>query len=142
MNNSLILLWSVILLSLPAFGADLDGRSAFTPPPGRDIGAALKRAERENKRVLVFLVDPAKNQAQHLIGTMSPAETKQTVKDHFIVVLLTNPHEPHIAGQVTDVVSVHPAYFLFDKDGKILAKGDAAMGNYSIAWSKKLAEMP
>lgn len=124
-----ILLLALLVFSVAATMAeDLDGRTAFSTPPGRDIGAALKRAAAEKKRVLVFIVDPAKKQGFHIKGTMGSDEAKKLVKDNFIVVLINNANEKHVAGLVEDVSPVHPAYVLFKSDGTVAAKGDAAMG--------------
>ena len=126
-----------------AVAEDLDGRTAFLSAPTRDVGGALERAGKENKRVLVFVVNPGKHHGGHIVGTMEVAETKQLVKDNFIVVLVTNPHEKHVAGLVDDVVSIHPAYIVFKADGTVVEKGDAAMGgNNGLIWMKKLVAMP
>jgi hypothetical protein len=122
---------------------DLDGRTAFASTPGRSVGAALQRAEKENKRVLVLVVDPGKKQGFHIKGTMGAEDTKQLVKDHFLVVIVTNPNEKYIAGLVDDVVSVHPAYVLLKPDGTVVTKGDAAMGAANgLKWAQQLVAMP
>ncbi|HSI11549.1 MAG TPA: hypothetical protein VK961_05870 [Chthoniobacter sp.] len=138
------LLLAFILLSVGrTFGEDLDGRSAFLSAPGRDVSQALKRAEQEKKKVLVFVVNTAKKQAGHLIGTMEVPETKKLVHDNFVVVIVTNPHEKHVAGLVDDVVPIHPSYVVFKADGTVLEKGDAAMGgNNGLNWIKKLVATP
>jgi hypothetical protein len=103
----------------------------------------LERAGKEQKRVLVFVVNPAKREGFHIKGTMGAAETKQLVKDNFLVVIVTNPSEKYIAGLVDDVVSVHPAYVLFKPDGTVMAKGDAAMGAANgVKWAQQLVAMP
>ena len=127
--KQLALLLALLAFPLTAtFAADPDGRSAFINPPGRDITAALKRAETEKKRVLVFIVDPAKKEGFHIEGTMGSAEAKKLVKDNFLVVIIPSAKEKHVAGLVDDVTPVHPAYVLFKADGTVIAKGDAAMG--------------
>ena len=133
-------LWAISGISL---AEDLDGRTAFLTTPGRSVSAALNRAGKERKRVLVFVVNPAKREGGHIKGTMGADETKQIVRDHFLVVIVTNPSEKYIAGVVDDVVSVHPAYVLFEPDGTVLAKGDAAMGAANgVKWAQQLAALP
>ncbi len=135
----LSLLFSTVGLSV----ADDDGRSAFTATPGRDVGAALKRAERENKRVMVIIVEPGKKQASHLNATMQAEETKKMVKENFIVVVLSNRKEKHVAGLVDDVMSVHPAYVILKPDGTVESKGDAAMGaGPGLKWMQQLVTKP
>lgn len=141
--KALLSVLSLLLLAIGTCVADDDGRSAFTVTPGRDIGAALKRAERENKRVLVVIVEPGKKQAPHLNATMQAEETKKMVKDHFIVVVLSNRKEKHVAGLVDDVMSVHPAYVIFKPDGAVESKGDAAMGaGPGLKWMEQLVGKP
>ena len=122
---------------------DLDGRSAFLTAPGRDVAQALKKAGEEKKRVLVFVVNTTKHHGGHIAGTMEVEETKNLVRDNFIVVIVTNPHEKHVAGLVDDVVSIHPAYVVFKPDGTVVEKGDAAMGgNNGLKWIQKLVATP
>jgi hypothetical protein len=138
------LVFCFALLSLTKTVAeDQDGRTAFLTAPGRDVGQALKRAGEEQKRVLVFVVNPTKHHGGHIIGTMEVEETKKLVRDNFVVVILTNPHEKHVAGLVDDVVSIHPAYVVFKPDGTVVEKGDAAMGgNNGLKWIQKLVATP
>ena len=137
-----VLLVSLWAIPGAAWAEDLDGRTAFATTPGRSVGAALARAAKENKRVLVFVVDLGKKEGGHIKGTMGAEETKQIVKDNFLVVIVTNPAEKYIAGLVDDVVSVHPAYVLFKPDGTVLAKGDAAMGAANgLKWAQQLAAL-
>jgi hypothetical protein len=140
----LVVLFCLILFPLTVtIAEDVDGRTAFLSAPGRDVAQAMKRAGDEKKRVLVFVVNPAKRHGGHIIGTMEVEETKKLVKDNFVVVIVTNPHEKHIAGLVDDVVSVHPAYVVFKPDGTVVEKGDAAMGGANgLKWIQKLVATP
>jgi len=143
MKSITLVLCLVLLSAAKMFGEDLDGRSAFLSAPGRDVGQALKRAGEEKKRVMVFVVNTAKRHGGHIVGTMEVAETKQLVRDNFIVVIVTNPHEKHIAGLVDNVVEVHPAYVVFKPDGTVVEKGDAAMGGANgLKWIQKLVATP
>jgi len=142
MKHLFCLLALLVVVPVLGWAAD-DARSAFLNPPGRDIGAALKRATTEKKRVMVFTVDPARKQASHLEATMETPEAKQLVKDNFLVVIIPNRNEKHIAGMVDDVSPVHPAYVIFNPDGSVLEKGTAAMGAaLGLQWVKKLADTP
>jgi hypothetical protein len=136
----------ILLLAFTAVGAiaeDLDGRTAFLSAPGRDIGAALKRADTEHKRVLVFISNPARKHGSHINGTMGAPETKKMVKENFIVVIVPNSTDKHVAGLVDDVNPVHPAYVVFKPDGTVVEKGDAAMGaGNGYNWMQKLVATP
>jgi hypothetical protein len=140
----LLLFLSLVLLPLAkGVAEDVDGRSAFLTAPGRDVAQALKRAGDEKKRVLVFVVNTTKHHGGHILGTMEVEETKKLVRDNFVVVIVTNPHEKHIAGLVDDVVPVHPAYVVFKPDGTVVEKGDAAMGGANgLKWIQKLVAAP
>ena len=139
-----VLILSLLIMPIAVTVAeDLDGRSAFASTPGRDVGAALKRAGIEKKLVLVFVVDPGKKQAPHLQATMQAEETKKLVKEQFLVVIIPKANEKHVAGLVDDVVSVHPAYVVFKPDGTVVAKGDAAMGaGNGLKWIQQLVATP
>jgi hypothetical protein len=133
----------LVVPTLLALAEDLDGRSAFLTPPGRDVGAALKRAESEKKRVLVFVADPARKVGFHIRGTMEAPETKKMVKESLIVVFVPNNKEKHVAGLVDDVNPMHPGYVVFNADGTVLEKGDGAMGAAKgLEWIKKLVATP
>ena len=143
MKYFVLLLLALVVPSTPTFAEDLDGRSAFLNPPGRDIGAALKRAETEHKRVLVFISDPGRKEGFHIKGTMEAPETKKLVKENFLVVLIPNKQEKHVAGLVDDVIPMHPAYVVFKPDGTVQAKGDAAMGSANgFKWVQQLIATP
>jgi hypothetical protein len=143
MKYFILALCLILLVPANILAEDQDGRTAFLSAPGRDVGQALKRAGEEKKRVLVFVVNPTKHHGGHIIGTMEVEETKKLVRDNFIVVIVTNPHEKHVAGLVDDVVPIHPAYVIFKPDGTVVEKGDAAMGgNNGLKWIQKLVATP
>jgi len=142
--KKLILFLSLIVSAFSvAVAEDLDGRTAFLTPPGRDISAALKRADTEHKRVLVFIVDPGRKEGFHIRGTMDAPETKKLVKDNFLVVIIPSSKEKHVAGLVDDTNPMHPSYVVFNADGTVVAKGDAAMGGANgFNWIKQLIATP
>jgi hypothetical protein len=143
MKHYALVLCLVLFSLAKTLGEDVDSRTAFLTAPGRDVAQAMKRAGEENKRVLVCVVNTAKHHGGHIIGTMEVEETKKLVRDNFVVVIVTNPHEKHIAGLVDDVVSVHPAYVVFKPDGTVVDKGDAAMGGANgLKWIQKLVATP
>jgi hypothetical protein len=138
----LFLVLSLVSVSA-AVAEDPDGRTAFISAPGRDIEAAMKRAEKEKKRVLVFVVEPGKKAGTHIRGTMETPEAKKLAEDNFVVVFVTSRKEKHVAGMVDDVSPVHPAYVLFKTDGTVIEKGDAAMGgNNGLNWLRKISAAP
>jgi hypothetical protein len=106
---------------------DAEAKTAFLTPPGHSVAAALKRAVTENKRVLVFVTDPKKGHAGHLKATLGTAETKQMVRDNFLVVL-TDFHDKAVSGIIHGVNPAHPAFVLFKPDGTVIEQGTAAMG--------------
>lgn len=90
------LIASILLLGcLCCPAADFDARVAFGSSPGRDVDAALKRAEKEKKRVLLFSYDPKVGSdypGSDITMFMDLQETKKLVREKFIVVLLTRGH--------------------------------------------------
>jgi hypothetical protein len=65
------------------------------------------------------------------------------VKDNFLVAIVPNSKEKHVAGLVDDVNPMHPAYVLFKADGTVVEKGDAAMGAANgLEWVKKMIATP
>src|SRR5690606_8389155 len=105
-----------------------DARSSLGITAGRSITAALKRAEKEDKRVLVFAVDESKTaQGFHIRGMLEFEETKQRVRDHFLLVV-TDFKDKDIRDLVVNESTERPFYVLFNKDGTVAQKGSAAMG--------------
>lgn len=107
---------------------EFDARAVLDVNEGHNVEGAIKRAEKEKKRVLVFALDAKKdNQAFHIKGMLEFEETKKLVKENFLIVVTDFKEKtirPLVAGGATD----RPMYFLFDKDGKLIQKGTTAMG--------------
>jgi thioredoxin-related protein len=123
----LILAVALCLLS-SAVAEEVDTRAAIGITSGRSVNAAVKRAEKENKQVLVLVVDASKqSQAFHIKGMMEFEETKDLVKEHFILVM-TDFEDKNIRDYVKTENRERPAYVLLGKDGKVIQKGTAAVG--------------
>lgn len=74
----------------------LDVRAAFDTTPGRDMDAALKRAEKEKKRVFLATYDPKEGgnfPGLDIKYFTDLQETKKLLKDNFILVLLLKGHK-------------------------------------------------
>jgi hypothetical protein len=122
---------------------EADTRSVFTTAPGKDIDAALELAAKQNKRVLVFVFDPLQQHSFHLKATMGAPETRKLVDANFVVVFVSDSDAKHVSGQVNDISPAHPAWVLFKPDGKVVEKGDAAMGaERGLKWIQHLVALP
>ena len=107
---------------------EFDARDSLGINAGRSVDAAIKRAAKEDKRVLVLALDPdKKNQGFHIRGMMEFEETKDLVKEHFILVV-TDFKDKHIRDLVGEITKERPMYVLFNKDGTVAEKGTAAVG--------------
>lgn len=127
--KSILLIGVLAILSAGANRAEeVDTRSAIGITAGRSVDAAVKRAAKENKRVLVLVVDPTKKaQTFHIKGMMEFEETKNLVKDHFILVV-TDFRDKNIRDHVEKESTERPVYVLLNKDGSLVQKGTTAMG--------------
>jgi hypothetical protein len=128
MKKLLSLFLPALLFAAMAIADEFDARAVLGVSEGHNVEGAIKRAEKEKKRVLVFALDPKKdNQAFHIKGMLEFEETKKLVKENFLIVVTDFKEKtikPLAAGEATD----RPMYFLFDKDGKVIQKGTTAMG--------------
>jgi hypothetical protein len=107
---------------------EFDARATLGVSAGRSVDAAIKRADKEKKRVLVFAIDPdKKGQVFHIEGMLEFEETKKLVRENFIIVT-TNFKEKTIRTHAANAGTDRPMYFLFDKDGKLIEKGATNMG--------------
>ncbi|WP_395746780.1 hypothetical protein [Prosthecobacter sp.] len=126
-----IALFSLALLTFGSLSlrADVfDSRAVLGVTSGVSIDAAVKRAKKENKKVLVFALDEQKNsQAFHIKGMLEFEETKKLVRDNFLIVV-TDFKDKHIRDHIGSDGTDRPMYFLFGGDGKIIQKGTTAMG--------------
>ncbi len=124
-------LFSLILLGLGAMAVaadDFNAQSFLGMSAGNSVGAAIKRGEKDGKKVLVFAYDPAKRgQAFHIEGMLDLEETRRLVRDNFLIVL-TDFKDRNIRDHVGDETQTRPMFFLFGTDGKLIQKGTAAVG--------------
>lgn len=92
---SRLLLIASLLTSL-VLAAPLDERAAFGTSPGRDVDAALKRAQKEKKRIFLATYDPKEGgnfPGLDIKYFTDLEETKKLLKENFIIVLLTKGHK-------------------------------------------------
>lgn len=115
------LLFFFVGSSICAHAADFDARKVFGTSPGRDLDAALKRAAKENQRVVLFTYDPKDGgiyPGSDITFFMDLLETKKLVKENFIVVLLTRGHKDLV--RYPSPGAPEKAYYvLFRRDGKV-----------------------
>jgi hypothetical protein len=124
---SLLLLFALLPVSSVS-AEEFDARAVLGVNAGRSVDAAIKRAEKEKRRVLVIALDPDKNgQVFHIEGMFEFEETKKLVKENFIVVA-TDFKEKTIRTHAANASTERPMYFLFDKDGKLIEKGATNVG--------------
>lgn len=107
---------------------EFDSRAALGITSGRSVEAAIKRGQKENKQVLVFVVDESKKaQGFHIKGMLEFEETKALVRDHFLLVV-TDFKDKNIRDRVAGESTERPVYVLFNRDGTVAQKGSTAMG--------------
>ncbi len=125
-----------------AIADDFDAQSFLGMSAGNNVGAAIKRGEKDGKRVLVFAYDAKKpGQAFHIEGMLDLEQNRQLVRDNFLIVL-TDFKDRNIRDQVGDESQTRPMFFLFGTDGKLIQKGTAAVGAGSgnklvVEWTEK-----
>ena len=94
--KALTLFLTVVSICSLAVAAPFDARAAFDTSPGRDVDAALKRAEKDKKRVFLVSYDPEAGgnfPGLDIKYFTDLQETKKILKDNFIIVLLTKGHK-------------------------------------------------
>ena len=85
-----------LLCCTSLMAADFDAQAVFGYPPGHDVDAALKRAAKAKKKVLLFSYDPKAAglyPGLDITYFMELLETKKLVKENFIVVVLLRGHK-------------------------------------------------
>jgi hypothetical protein len=89
--KTVILAIIVAFWSITAIAKPFDARATFGVAPGLDLNAALKRAEKDKKRVLLFFWNSREKgnyPGLEMKYFAELQETKQLLKDNFILVLL------------------------------------------------------
>lgn len=131
-----ILMIGVLLATARA--DDFNARAVLGVTPGNSVAAAVKRGAKDGKRVLVFALDPKKNnQSFHIEGMLEFQETKRLVLEHFLIVV-TDFKDRNIRDLVGDDGTDRPMYFLFNTDGTLAQRGTTAMGG--VAGAKLVKE--
>ena len=138
-----IITW--LMLALVCFNmqaAEFDSRAAFGMAPARDVDAALKRAAKDKKQVVLFGFDPKADGSfpGYMIAYfMELAETKKLVKDNFIVVVLERGHKD-LERYPNPGPPEKPYYALLRPDGNT-AKTEMVYANSSVGL-KTVKEWP
>lgn len=118
----------LVLFLAQAQADEFDSQAFMGMNSGNSVGAAIKRGEKDKKRVLVFAYDEKKKgQAFHIKGMLELEETKKLVREHFILVI-TDFKDRNIRDVIGSEGMDRPVYFLFNTDGSLVQKGTAAMG--------------
>ncbi len=130
MKHSTLLCLLLALFTTALTAAEFDARAAFGTVPGRDLDAALKRAQKENKRIFLAIYDPKgdyNDQGLQIKYFTDMEETKKLLKENFIIVLLARTHKDaakYIVGMNTE----RPRYILLSSTGTKL-KDDTLAAN-------------
>ena len=85
----------VVFWSITGLAGEFDARATFGVVPARDLDSALKRAEKDKKRVfLVFWNSKEKgnNPGLDIRYFAELQETKKLLREHFVLVLLDREH--------------------------------------------------
>lgn len=125
-------LFSVLVLLLlgimPAAADEFKAQEFLGMTAGNNVGAAIKRGEKDGKKILVFAYDSKKKgQAFHIEGMLGLEETRKLVRENFLLVI-TDFKDKNIRDVVGSESQDRPVYLLFNTDGKVIQKGTAAMG--------------
>lgn len=143
--KNLILIASLSLSTLAVNAADFDARAAFGSAPGRDLDAALKRAQKDGKKVFLAVYDPKgdyNNQGLQIKYFTDLEETKKLLKENFVVVLLPVGHKD-LANITSGTNLERPRFFLLSSTGQKI-KDDTLAQNaeYALKVVKELVALP
>ncbi len=140
-----LLILVVALFSIVIHAAEFDARAAFGSVPGRDLDSALKRAQKENKRIFLAIYDPKgdyNDQGLQIKYFTDLEETKKLLKDNFVVVLLARTHKD-AAKYIGAMNTERPRYILLSSTGnKIKDDTLAANPEDGLRRIKELVAMP
>lgn len=134
-----------LLLHSIVFAGPFEPREVFGIAPGRDLDAALKRAQTDRKRVLLFYWNSKEKERDPGLEMRYFAEreeTKKVMKNNFVIVLLDREHKdvkPYLTGQNIEKAQ----WALIRNDGKLI-KTEAVYGNPDVGLRvvNELALMP
>ncbi len=126
-------------------GAEFDARAAFGVAPGRDLDAAFKKAQKDQKRIFLAVYDPKgdyNDQGLQIKYFTDLEETKKLLKENFIIVLLANTHKD-VRPYVGDANIERPRFFVLSHDGKKIKEDKLAQNpEYGLKVTKELVAMP
>jgi len=117
-------------MGLNVQAADFDAQAVFGYSPGHDVDAALKRAAKVKKKVVLFSYDPKDEPGYPGLAikyNMDQQETRKLVKENFIVVVLTRGHKD-LERYPSPGAKEKAYYVVINPDGKT-AKTDMVYGN-------------
>ena len=135
----ILALLTVLLIGGSICAAEFDPRAAFGSVPGRDLDAALKRAEKENKRVFLAFYDPKgdyNDQGLQIKYFTDLVETKKLLKTNFVVVLLPRGHKD-LAKYTASMNTERPRFILLSPKGDFI-KDDTLAQNPE--WGLKIVQ--
>ena len=125
---SIVPILLLILVIGVAKADQFDPRAFLGMTAGVSVDAAISRGKKDNKKVLVLALDSKKNnQSFHIKGMLEFEETKQLIRDRFLLVI-TDFKNKNIRDLIGEDGMDRPMYFLFNTDGKLIQKGTTAMG--------------
>lgn len=133
MKFTLITLLCLLATALTAPAGEFNPREVFETTPARDVDAALKRAAKDKKKVLLFSYDPKEGgnfPGFDITSFMDTEAAKKLVKDHFILVLLTRGH-PDLAKYTAPGPPEKAYYALLRPDGTAV-KTDTVFRNPGV----------
>lgn len=135
----------IALSSITGLAGEFDARAIFGTVPARDLDAALKRAEKDKRRVfLVFWNSKEKGNYPGLeIRYFAELqETKKLLKDNFVLVLLDRAHND--VKKYIPADNIEKAQWVLIAPGGQVVKQAAVYGNPDVGLRtvKELVALP
>ena len=101
------------------------GIDRFNEGPSRSLTAAIKRAQQDHKPIFLATYDPRgdyNEQGLQIKYFTELDETKQLLKEHFIVVLLDSNHKD-VRDLAAGINIERPTYFRLSESGTLISHG-------------------
>ena len=142
------LILTAAMVATSALSAPLDERAAFGTSPGRDVDAAIKRAQKDKKRVILFAYNekgdsPGDNwPGLDIKHFMELQETKVLLRDNFIIVCLHFGHRD--LDRYKPAGNTEKAYWVLIGPNGQTIKAASVYGNPSVGLKtvKELIALP
>lgn len=142
--KTIVLTFLLAFWSITAIAGEFDAHAAFGTAPGHDLNAALKRAEKDKKRVLLFFWNPKEKDYPGLDMKYFAElkETKKLLKDNFILVLLDRGHN-QVKKYLPEGNIEKPWWVLIEADGQLVRqKAVYANPDEGLKTVKELVALP